>query len=458
MRSFLRLPAALCTAIACLMVPTPSQAALITEVADAADGDNIIDVNLGLKWERTQRRSKITREYTDSVQNRTVNVTELQYQRWTHTLTPSIAIGLFHDLEIHAKMPYAIHDEQFWDYATIEGTYVEPSSSLRNNNRDADGKCFSADCLETRALLPSPGRVYRGGFLDPSIGIAWGIFNDQREKKLPEDMFPHKVRTATWVIGFDYTMPLVKASDPTKPNPLEPMQNNALPLGTGAHRLDWWMAMSKRVGAVEPYMKLHYTLPVTSSQAYDNCAIVGSDPDHMVMTPKGQELCGPGDTFWHDKAGTEYPHVGGLTLGTEIIPIDEKDGVRLAIGLEASAGYTSKGRRMSELSDALKKLTYTDQYFTVASKLFFDLRVSKWVHFVTYLSLGTDTPHFITSESVGKDRFGGVDNQGPPDGEVTLRSNEMNPNYDFRIDQPGRRLRVTDVSVFTASTMLEINF
>lgn len=441
-----------------MVAPAASQAALVTDVADAADGDNIIDVDLGLKWERTQRRAKITREYFDAPQARTIDLTELQHQRWTHTLTPSIAIGLFHDLEIHAKMPYAIHDEQYWDYARVDGTYVKPNSSIESNNRDADGRCFSADCLDTRPLLPSPGRVFRGGFLDPTVGIAWGIFNDQREKKLSDDMFPHKVRTATWVLGFDYTMPIVKASDPTKSDPLTPMPNVTLPLGTGAHRLDWWMAMSKRMGVVEPYMKLHYTLPVTSGQAYNNCKIAGSDPDNMVMSPKGQDLCGPSDTFWHDKTGTEFPHVGGILIGTEIIPVEEKDGLRLAIGLELAAGYTSKGRRMSELSDALKKLTYTDQYFTVESKLTFDLRVSKWVHFVTYMSLGTDTPHFITSESVGKDRFGGVDNQGGPDGEVTLRSSEQNPNYDFRIDQPGRRLRVTDVSVFAVSTMFEVNF
>lgn len=458
MRELLRLPAPVLL-FALVVCALPARAALITDVADAADVDNPLDVDLGLKWERTQRRAKITREYTDPTSARTFNATELGYERYTHVLTPSVAIGLFHDLEIHGTMPYALHDEQYWDYAQVDGQSVRPNSSLENNRFDANGDCLSPDCLQTRPLLPSPGRVFRGGFLDPTIGIAWGIFNTEREKRLPESWFPPKVRTSTWVIGFDYTMPIVKAADPSKPDPSQPLPNVTLPLGTGAHRLTWWTAMSKRMGFVEPYMRLHYTLPVTSSEAYDNCNIAASDPQNLVMGTEGQNACAPNtpDPFWKGKTGTEFPHVGGLLLGTEIVPVEQKDGLRLAIGIEAGATYTSRGRRMSELSDALRKLTYTDQYVTAEGKLTFDLRFSKWVHVVTYLSLATDTPHFITSESVGKDRWG-EDPSRPPDGEVTLKSAEMNPNYDFRIDQPGRRLRVTDVSVFGLSTMVEVNF
>lgn len=465
MRRYLRLPTAL-IALACLTAPAAAHGALITDVADAADGDDPLDVNLDLRWERTQRKSKITREVVDDTQGRTINATELYHQRWRHTLTPSIAIGLFHDLEFHASVPYAIHDEQYWDYARVDGVYVKDSTStIETNNFDADGNSLGENV--TRPLLTSPGRVFRGGFLDPTIGLAWGIFNGEREKKLPETWFPHKVRTATWVIGFDYTMPIIDAADPTKANPAEPMPNVTLPLGTGAHRFDWWMAMSKRVGIVEPFMKLHYTLPVTSSQAYDNCDIVGADNDHMVMSTSGQELCNPSAgadyAFWRGKTGTQFPHVGGILVGTEIIPVEEENGLRLAIGIQVGAEYTSKGRRFSELSDALKKLTYTDQYFTVDSRLTFDLRVSKWVHFVTTMSLATDTPHFITSESVGKDRFGTPEegkktSTTPPDGEVAMGSYEANPNYDPRMDQPGHRLRVTDVSVFAVSTMLQVNF
>lgn len=458
MRRLLRLPAALFV-LACLSAPGVSRAALVTDVADAADGDDPLDVNLQLKWERTQRKTKITREVVDEVQQRTINATELRHTRWTHTLTPSIAIGLFHDLEIHASVPYALHDEQFWDFAEVDGSSVEPVSSLKGNTFDADGKCFDAGCTATRPLMPVPGRVFRGGFLDPTIGIAWGLFNHEREKKLPESWFPHKVRTATWVLGFDYTMPIIDPADPTKADPSTPMPNVTLPLGTGAHRFDWWMAMSKRVGIVEPFMKLHYTLPVTSDQAYDNCEVAGSDADRMVMSSVGQAQCAPNnpDTFWRGKTGTEFPHVGGILVGAELIPVEEPTGLRLAIALQVGANYVSKGRRFTEVSDGLGKLTYSDQYFTIDSRLTFDLRVSKWVHFVTAVSLATDTPHFLTSESVGKDRYGETPSD-PPDNEVTLDSPEMNPNYDPRIDAPGTRMRATDVSIFAVSAMLEVNF
>ncbi len=447
---------------------SPAQAALVTDVATAADKDVPVQFNVDLRWRRIQHRAKITREEFDKTTSQTLDVTEMYYQRWTHIMDLKLALGIYHDLEIHGDIPYAIQDEQTWDYAHINGASVKPTSSLQNNPYNTDGSCLNADCTQTRPIVTSPGTVYRGGFMDPSIGFAWGIFNGKRDQKLPKDMFPFKQRTATWVVGFDYTMPIIQPMDPSKANPAAPDPNNPLSLGLGTHRFDWWMAMSKRIGMVDPFFRIHYTLPVAAENAYDNCSAASIDTDNHIMSTGGKKSCDPNGTFdpnhyWIGKTGLEYPHYGGMSVGTEFIPIEQPDDLRLAIVVQLSADFVSKGRTYTEMSDALQKLTYADQYFQAGAQLAFDLRLSKWVHWLSYVSLGTETPHFITSETVGKDRWGTVgDNCAAPgtapDGKVCIGSAEVNPNYDFRLDQPGRRLMVTEVSNLVVSSDLSVNF
>ncbi len=462
--------ALLALALGTLLVGSrPARAALATHVATAAEQDNPVELDLDLRWRRFQHRAEITREEFDPATKQTIQATELHYQRWTHVMDLRLALGIWHDLELHGDIPYAIQDEQYWDYATVNGQYVKSTSTLQNNTYDADGQCLNADCTQTRPILVSPGTVYRGGWMDPSIGFAWGILNGERDKKLPDDMFPFKERTATWVIGFDYTMPIIQPMDPTAPDPANPDPSNPLSLGSGAHQFDWWMAMSKRVGVVDPYLRIHYTLAAAAGNAYDNCAIAGNDKNNQVMSSWGQLSCQPGSTdpatgkpwdpqnYWAGKTGLEPPQHGGIQVGTEFIPVDEKGSTRLAIGVQLSAEYVSKGRTYTELSDALRKLTYSDEYFTTAAKLTVDLRFNQWVHWVSFLSLGTETPHYITAETVGVDRFGATPGS-PPDGLVTLGTPEVNPNYDFRLDQPGQRLRVTQVSDLVLSTDLACNF
>src|SRR5262245_41900551 len=90
-------------------LPGSARAALITDVADAADKDNPLDVNFDIRWTRTQRQGKILREVFRPDQGQTEagtgtvsEQTELQYKRWTHVVDLKMSIGLYHDLELHA--------------------------------------------------------------------------------------------------------------------------------------------------------------------------------------------------------------------------------------------------------------------------------------------------------------------------------------------------------------------
>lgn len=445
---------AVAVAVATCLLPVAGRAALVTDVADAVEEHDPLDVNLDVRWRRLQRVAKIVRDNPGS----SVPFAELVATRWTQVLDTSLAIGLFHDLELHVNLPLALEDQQYWDYATVDGASVEDKSVIKNNRSNADGRDLATG---PQPLFGVPGRVFRGGLMDPSVGIAWGILNDQRDKRLPDAMFPYKPRTATWVLGFDYTIPLIEPANPLQAP--SSSASNALPLGGGAHRFTWWTGMSKRLGIVEPFLKVHYTLSAASDRAWDNCkALEGGDADHFRMSEHAPAKCTAAGadprnpTRWTNKTGLVPPHTGGVLIGTEFIPVEDgEDGLRLAIGVQAAADYVAEGRYYTDLSDALGRLTYADQFFRLNGQLTFDLRFSKWVHLVSSLSIGTDTPHAITAERTN----GGYSVEYNNSVEtIEIGSEKWNPNYDFRLDQPGRRLGVSEVSMFGLSTMLSVNF
>ena len=82
-------------------VPCVASAAVLTDVVDAADGDDPFDVTADVAYDRTLRRAKITREFVcdpaltldtcDSAPSGVgalVFAKELRIQRVTQTMTP----------------------------------------------------------------------------------------------------------------------------------------------------------------------------------------------------------------------------------------------------------------------------------------------------------------------------------------------------------------------------------
>jgi hypothetical protein len=458
--SILRATAFLTVALLCVALPpTVARAALVTDVASGGEKDHPVAVNLDLSYVFQQESGTIQRQFYDTKNNTSYQATELNYIHATNVMNLAGHFGLAKDFELHVNLPWVIEDVQNWQYAVVN---VQSSSTIQNNNLNAHN-----DVITAKPLFTVPGTVYRGGIGDPTVGFTWGIFNDSRVNHLPAGWFPPTQDLATWVIGVDYTIPAVSVMDPSATNPGTPNNGSYLPIGLGEHRLDFWTALSKRVGMFEPFLRVHYLLPIAASDAYDNCKIVGKDPNQMVMTSEGQTICGestvtvpPGTSDgqsltianpWLGQTGLQPSQVGGITAGVDFHPWDggrEKPGLDLS--LQFIGEYISKGRNYSELSDELHKLTYTDQYFNIGGQLTADVRINKYIHWSTYFSLTTYTPHTLTMEIVGQDLNG--------DGKVTLDTPEVNPNYDFRIDQPGRQFSITDVTVVGFSTKIVANF
>jgi hypothetical protein len=74
------------------------------------------------------------------------------------------------------------------------------------------------------------------------------------------------------------------------------------------------------------------------------------------------------------------------------------------------------------------------------------------VHLRAYASIAYNTEHYLTNESVGQDTNG----NGTVD--ITTNPGEVNPNYDWRVDRPGRRFRISEEAIFTINATASFNF
>jgi hypothetical protein len=437
---------AVVTAASLLALATPTPAAEITHVATAAEPDNAFSLDLTLRWERTQKKATITREKATAVSpsepfGRVDDVPELSYSEITNVIVPRVAAGLYQDLELHFELPYYLGQDVAWKYAS--GITTQAESAISSNTIDANGQpCATTPC-PLFAAGPKDTTVYHGGVAgDLKVGLAWGIFSDVKDDTKP-----------FWLVGFDVTFPTSSLYDPWEGrvqsnNYLSPsaVPSHVAGVGRKIWKFDLQTALSKRMGPIDPYFKIHLTLPRRFSSTYSNCDHVndpapGTPPQ---TTPAAATNCALPQ--WKDAAGAELPWNTGLVFGTEFIPFEDKvEGQRMVIDVRFTAEYTSKARWYNELTDATGKLLYTESYVQMGGLLSFLYRASRFVAVQGEAGYAWETSHLLTGEPLGV-------------ADGTNSSPDQNPNFDWRWDAPGRRFRITSAGVFTLKLAGLLNF
>lgn len=413
-------------------------AAQITNVADAADEKHPFEIDLEATYIHSRAQTRITREQGASV------VDELDHTRTLDAIDLRLAFGLWHDLELHVDAPLGLRDVQEWHYAP---GISAANSTLANNRVDVSGCAGAGRCTALQPILAVPGRSERAGFFDPSIGLAWGPINEDREMRLDPDVFPEERPVATWVIGIDYTAPIGNnVDDPARWN--GGSVNSTGPESRKAHVITAWTAFSKRYRVLEPYLKLSGSAPIASSKAYDNC----SRPQFLADVAAAN-CAGP----WKGQTGYRPPFEAALTAGSELVLADDRRADRrFAFDIRGDVTWHGAQRGYTQVTDALQKLTNADEYVTTAGSVGIYGRISRWLHLRVYGTLGVDTAHFLTHEDVGEDKDG--------DGQVTISQGsgapapDQNPNFDFRLDQVGRRLRAEPTMFWGVAGTLSLNF
>ncbi len=428
-----------------LALSGPAAAAEITRVASSGDPGNPFGMDLSVGWQRFQERATITRE-TTSAAGSVVEGEQLRFGRSRNAVVPRIAIGLWKDLELHAQMPYVLNDDNTWrfgvHYDKPTGGIPGVESSIENDPiANADGAACTTPPCPLFAVAPDT-TVYHGGLVgDLEVGLAWGIFNDRKDDTKP-----------FWVVGMDITFPTAKAYDPVAhrdaPTLAAPwhspyLEANPGPFGEKIWKWDLYTALSRRVGPIEPYVKAHGTAMFKSSATYSNCDNAERLQSLGLMNSLAAQNC----ASWGDDAGAKLPWVAGLTLGTEIVPYEDvAEGQRVSLDVRLFGDYTSPHRFFNELTDATGKILQTEGYLTMGGLVGLYLHASKYVSLQATASLATRTSHYLTGESLG--RNGSSPALDPLGTGLTADPAAMNPNFDWRYDAPGRRFRISEVSLF----------
>jgi len=427
----LRLPLALLATA--LLVPSLSQAAELTRVASSFEEKDPFGLFLDFTFDRLGDRGTIVREwYQPNAQgvNTLQDVTELRYQNYKTSLGIDVNVGIYKDVELHVGVPIVFQNDRNWFFAG--GTNETNTTIWRNCALDPLGtQCANPGAGDGR-LFEVPANSYRSGLGDFTFGIAWNVFVQAKDPSKP-----------TWTLRFDYTAPTSALLNPSVAT-TSGMRGN---IGDKIHKYTFSTAVSKKLNPyVEPYLEVHYTLPWRGPGFYSNC------DDASSLRQSHPENCGK-EGWSRDDTGIHPPHTGGSMFGAEITAFEREDRhQRIAFDIRGWFNYVSEGRYYNEMSDLFGKLLYTSDYGQAGAQIGFIGQAAEFVKLRAYTSFAYNTEHFLTNENIGKDLTG----NGVVD--VSTHPEEINPNYDFRIDRVGRRFRIEQQYLFRVQVTATFNF
>ncbi len=430
----------------------PGRAAELTRVATRGEPGNAFELHLSVWWDRTQERAQITREVPTGG-GQVVDGDELRYTRTVNAIVARAAVALYEDLEVHFELPYVLADDRSWRFGlhgnAPTGGAPGVVSSIEGNSVDASGQTC-ADQNPTLAGTQCPlfpvapsTTVYHGGRAgDLKAGVAWGIFSDKKDSTKPY-----------WLVGLDVTIPTAALYDPAANRGTDwsspyNLPSSPGPFGEKVWKWDLQTVLSKRLGPIDPYVKGHLTLMTPSSSPYSTCdhaqelATTGPTMPVAQMNSQAPAGCQAGGA----DTQAQLPWIAGLTFGMELVPYENvAEQQKVAIDLRLWGDYTSASRFYNELTDANGKLNWTDPYLTMGGFLGVYLQPSRWVSLNASASLSTMTDHYITGETLGRNRSWPALAAGSG---ITADPTLMNPNFDWRYDAPGRRFRLSEVALF----------
>jgi hypothetical protein len=432
-------------------VPGPGRAAEVTRVVSGFDDAKRFDFNVTLTWLHEQKQATIRREsVTAGAQAQLVN--DLVYRQTRDVLNTRIEMGVMRDVGLHLDLPYVLRDDRGLDFDQPNGQSCaggalpagsdcvdqQNSTLLRDGILPGAGMQFyGVDARAGGARFAAPSAaVFRGprrsGLEFLGVGIAWAVMNQERDDTKP-----------TVLLGLDgrFDVASTMRYDAARPD-----ANTAV--GAGYHQFVASVAVSRRLGAMEPYFSTYYLLPVRGS----------------------------GSPF-ADLPGGNQPHAApqsraGAQFGFEFTPWERAEiGQRVTLQLRMRGDHRFQGSSHSELWEPLSGssecrpgavttcragvdldtngnaphpgVTETQAYSTVGGDLALNIQAGRFVRFRGLFGLSADLPHFITFATAGRDRNG--------DGQVDSTSTEANPAYREALDLPGRRFKVDGSQVWNLS-------
>ncbi|MDP3277083.1 MAG: hypothetical protein Q8Q09_17965 [Deltaproteobacteria bacterium] len=324
--------------------------AFVTDVADAFDPHTTWAPRFTVGFTRSSRSGTLQRERSpvtsglapDDPRLSESGVTELdEVARYNHTqyiLNLGAEIPVFHDLSFSVLAPLVLSDTRSFQ-ASGRG-----ADALRDG-WSVDGMAGSLFNLP----FESPTR---SGIDQIRLGINWNILNQARDIHLPTWLLRLEARVPVGEVltaceaatggpycpQLDSPRPSTPAdstdvmSSPTAPA-RRPAGSRSPGISRGVYGVFVQTIVSRRYGFFEPFLGIEFLLEIPAGKLPQ--FLYGGD------RPFGQLASSP-------------PIQGALTVGTEIVPWENRDKwQRFAIDLRLRGEYLSQGRDYTPLFDAL---------------------------------------------------------------------------------------------------------
>lgn len=454
---------------AMLLVSLNAFAAEVTNIAQPTDEDRNVGIQFGVRYNLERGTGQISREQpceagvTENANGQLrcsedshVLNRELDYDRNNQWLDLDLRLAVAHRFEFLVVLPIGVSDQA--NYAFAEDVSTE-NSTIDPGNADFSSAFYNSYSYFKISDGWQPPN--RSGLGDLRLGFNWLAMSQDNHNEW-----------ANLLIGLSYTAPTgsVRLGDNSS-------------YGNGLHWLQARIAASRQIAFVEPYVQILYSAPLGGSNG-----VFPTDTPNQSYHKPGHKL--------DFVVGTDF----------ELYSEPEKD-IDIRIGLGASAGFQTTGRKRSPLFEGLaaspcngitRAQTNTpidgsvydpapgnedamcgwltqqpgtaangdwqngafthsglttvgpDFYFGLHAQVLAQVHRNIGMKFAT--SWRAHTNHLLTNANVGKDLDG--------DDTVSMNYNgaELNPDYNVTFDRPGQRFLIEGLRRLTFSAELYTRF
>lgn len=399
--------------------PLLSAPAEYTDVADAFDGDDPIDVQVRIEFRSTFRLGTVQREVVDDTTGQTSNDGRyrdvLDHAGVRNELQLGLEVGVWHDLMVFVGLPIVLSDDE--DLTQVGGGTCDQDDSSCSQLKEIPTDGGKPQVLFT--ANPRAVSEQRSGLPRVDLGVAFGLFNQYRGAD------------ATWVLRATLGLPV---GDPMAACLSE--TDCAPGLSDGSLWLTLESRWSRRYRYVEPLLGISHRFGWVTSG------------DQVFSS----ELADGADSL---------PTTTEASAGAAIVPWEDRmRHQRFSIEVLGRAAYISNGRGMSPLFDALGTSPHSqlnpmgiadDERFTGVTtigahgRLGFDamlvMKAARYVRFTLGTELAVLTDHLIT----GAADCGASDPRAEDEDHASACSaDRISPLYRPAIDAPGQRFRLAD--------------
>ncbi|MFV8751547.1 hypothetical protein ACNOYE_13470 [Nannocystaceae bacterium ST9] len=475
-----------------------ANAAEVTRVASSFDQElngNAFDLHFGVSYGFDFKKAAILREWGGGPSGQNQLARDLIYRQFRHTVTPTLEIGLWHDLSVYVALPVVVSDNRNFEFDKEEGgdcvfpTADSPSGSAtcvnKTNSTSIRDGIVPRDGFDAREsgdpygqfTDPETNMIFRGptrrGLDQIHVGMKIGILSQKRKSHLPD-----------WVIGLEGRFAIAAPMSMSRDiQTSDPGGNHRV--GRGIHELGAWTSLSRRYRFLEPFFGAHWRYamranktnfldfggsqnspnPQSETGAYFGAEIV---PWEKPEAGKKFSIILTGSALLR-YGGRAYSEVWELLADSpamlgEYAP-GKGDDCNRGAGIDYAAsnpsdpsGYVdaanaaSNGGAGGNACQAFNGITNVQDYGTFGLTAALNFHMGPYARLNFGVDMKTDTRHFLTTTPRGDGKASGDPNIVEPD------SVDVNPVRRDVVDNVGRRYAIDDVLRLTGFANFIITF